>query len=141
VRAYPASLESQPEGGFTVTFRDVPEAITQGDTLEEALREAVDALVTALDFYVGDRLPLPAASPMAEGEHLVEVTPLAEAKLGLYETMGTAGVGKAELARRLGVHLMQVDRMLSLLHASKLEQIERGLHALGMRIDLIVRAA
>jgi predicted RNase H-like HicB family nuclease len=25
------------EGGYTVTFRDVPEAITEGDTLEDAL--------------------------------------------------------------------------------------------------------
>lgn len=141
MRAYPARIEAQPEGCFAVTFRDVPEAITQGDTIEEALREAADALVAALDFHVGDRQPLPAPSAAGDGERMVEVTPIAEAKLGLYEAMRADGVGKAELARRLGAHLMQVDRLLSLLHASRLDQLERALAAVGRHIELSVRAA
>jgi len=32
------------EGGYTVTFRDVPEAITEGETLEDALKYAAEAL-------------------------------------------------------------------------------------------------
>ncbi len=34
---FPAVLESQQEGGFVVTFSDVPEAITQGEDGDEAL--------------------------------------------------------------------------------------------------------
>ncbi len=49
--AYPYELAPQPEGGFTVTFPDVPEAITQGDTETDAAAMAEDALVTALSFY------------------------------------------------------------------------------------------
>ena len=41
MRAYPATLTPDPDGGFTVTFRDVPEAITEGDTRDEALRRAL----------------------------------------------------------------------------------------------------
>jgi len=52
VRAYPAILTPDPEGGFTVTFRDVPEAITEGDTREEALLRAEDALESALAMYI-----------------------------------------------------------------------------------------
>jgi antitoxin HicB len=44
--AYPFDMEPQPEGGFTVTFPDVPEAITEGDTAAEARERAEDALVT-----------------------------------------------------------------------------------------------
>ena len=52
--AYAATLTPDEEdGGFVVTFRDVPEAITQGDTLDEALHNAADALTVALDGYVG----------------------------------------------------------------------------------------
>ena len=40
MRAYPATLTPDPDGGFTVTFRDVPEAITVADTQEEALLRA-----------------------------------------------------------------------------------------------------
>ena len=50
---YPVTLETQTEGGFVVTFSDVPEAITQGE--DEALLYAVDALESALSLYVNDR--------------------------------------------------------------------------------------
>lgn len=59
--AFPYHLESQPEGGFTVTFPDVPEPISQGDTREEAATMAEDAVVTALSFLHGRR-PRPASA-------------------------------------------------------------------------------
>ena len=61
--AYPYELAPQPEGGFTVTFPDVPEAITQGDSKEEAAALAEDALITALSFYTDHAEPLPRPSP------------------------------------------------------------------------------
>jgi antitoxin HicB len=48
MRAYPAVLIPDPHGGFTVTFRNVPEVITEADTREEALLRAEDALESAL---------------------------------------------------------------------------------------------
>ena len=39
---YPVNLEPQPNGGFVVTFPDIPEAITQGEDREEALLYAVE---------------------------------------------------------------------------------------------------
>ena len=55
MRAYPAALTPDPDGGFTVTFRNVPEAITEGDTQDEALLRAEDALESALAMYVAAR--------------------------------------------------------------------------------------
>jgi predicted RNase H-like HicB family nuclease len=57
---YAAVLEAQPEGGFTVTFPDIPEAITEGDTREEALFQAADVLTLCLDerMVSGDALPV-----------------------------------------------------------------------------------
>jgi hypothetical protein len=40
MRAYPATLTPDPDGGFTVTFRDLPDAITEGDNRDEALLRA-----------------------------------------------------------------------------------------------------
>jgi antitoxin HicB len=59
---YAAMLEAQPEGGFTETFPDIPEAITEGDTREEALFHAADVLTLCLDERIesGDALPAPA---------------------------------------------------------------------------------
>ena len=50
---YPAKLTGdRKDGGFVVTFRDVPEAITQGDTLADALSEAEGALQAALEVRI-----------------------------------------------------------------------------------------
>lgn len=99
---YPVILEAQPEGGFVVTFPDVPEGITQGEDEDEALMYAVDALETALSFYVDARKPLPKASKPAKGQKTVRPSALECAKLGVYQAMTDQGIKKAELARRLG---------------------------------------
>jgi antitoxin HicB len=55
--------------------------------------------------------------------------------------MRASGVGKAALARRLGVALPQVDRLLNLRHASRLDAIERAFAALGKTISIAVNDA
>ena len=59
---YPATFTPAEEGGFVVTFRDIPESITQGDDEQEALFMATDALLSAMDFYFEDKRPVPAPS-------------------------------------------------------------------------------
>ena len=84
--AYPYDLSPQREGGFTITFPDVPEAITQGETKEEAAESAEDALVTALSFYTDEAERLPKPSP-ARGRPLAYVPPLVAAKLALHDAI------------------------------------------------------
>jgi antitoxin HicB len=134
---YPVKLEPQPEGGFIVTFPDIPEAITQGEDEEEALLYAVDALETALSMYVDARRPLPEPSP-AKRRRTVRPTALECAKLGVYREMMAQGIKKAELARRLGWHMPQVDRLFDLKHASRLDQLEAAAHALGRHVEVNV---
>lgn len=74
MKYYPALFTEEPEGGYTVTFRDVPEAITYGKTLEEARDMATDALSTAMEFYTDDDEPLPEPSKPLENEELVPLT-------------------------------------------------------------------
>jgi antitoxin HicB len=135
---YPVILEAQPEGGFVVTFPDVPEAITQGEDEDEALLYAVDALETALSFYVDDRKPLPVPSKPKRGQKTVRPSALECAKLGVYQAMMEQGIRKSELARRLGWHMPQVDRLFDLRHASRLDQIEAAARALGRHIEVSV---
>jgi predicted RNase H-like HicB family nuclease len=40
MRGHLAALNHDPDGGFTIAFRNVPEAITEGDTRDEALLQA-----------------------------------------------------------------------------------------------------
>lgn len=136
--AYPVILDPQPEGGFVVTFPDVPEAITQGEDVDEALMYAVDALESALSFYVDDRKPLPKPSRPKRGQRTVRPSALECAKLGVYQAMTEQGIRKAELARRLGWHMPQVDRLFDLKHASRLDQIEAAARALGRDVEVTV---
>ena len=133
---YPVVLDAQPEGGFVVTFPDVPEAITQGEDEQEALLYAVDALETALSFYIDARKPLPAASKAKRGQRTVRPSALEGAKLGVYQAMTEQGIKKAELARRLGWHMPQVDRLFDLRHASRLDQIEAAARVLGKVLEV-----
>lgn len=70
---YPAQFLSEAKGGFTVTFRDIPEAITQGDDLIEAHAMAIDALVTAMRFYIDSNRAVPAPSETRDGDVLVKL--------------------------------------------------------------------
>jgi antitoxin HicB len=58
------------------------------------------------------------------------------AKLGVYQAMTEQGIKKAELARRLGWHLPQVDRLFDLNHASRFDQIEAAARALGRHVEV-----
>ena len=119
-----------------VTFPDLPEAITQGEG--EALLYAVDALEVALSFYVDARKPLPVASKARPGQQTVRPSALEGAKLGVYQAMTEQGIKKSELARRLGWHMPQVDRLFDLRHASRLDQIEAAARALDRHLEVRV---
>jgi antitoxin HicB len=138
--AYPYDLAPQPEGGFTVTFPDLPEAITQGDSEDEAAAMAEDALVTALSFYTdqAERLPRPSS---ARGRPLAYVPPLVAAKLALHDAMLAAGVSNVALARRLGTDEKTVRRLRDPLHQSRINQVDAALRALGKRMGIVIEAA
>lgn len=138
--AYPYELSPQPEGGFTATFPDVPEAITQGETEQEAASMAEDALVTALSFYTDRAEPLPRPSP-ARGRSVSFVPPLVAAKLALHDAMLTAGVSNVALARQLGTDEKNVRRLRDPLHQSRIGQIDAALRLLGKRIGIVIEAA
>ena len=89
MRACPAALTPDRDGGFTGTFRDVPEAITEGDSREEALLRAEDALESALAMYIAAKEPLPTSSETEVGEEIVPLSAVGMAKTGLYDARAT----------------------------------------------------
>ena len=145
MHAYPATLTPDPDGGFTVTFRDVPEAITEGCSREEAVLRAEDGLRIRTTGYViaaKEQEPLPVAPKAEAGEEMVPLSALEMAKTALYDAMREQGVGRAELARRLRWHLPQVNRVLNPRHASRMEHVEAALAALSLRLIVdVARAA
>jgi antitoxin HicB len=56
----PLILAPQPEGGYTVTCPLLPELITEGDTVQEAMANVSDALAALLEAYHRLKRPIPA---------------------------------------------------------------------------------
>jgi antitoxin HicB len=71
------------DGQFTVTFPDVPNAITFGETVEEALAHAPDALLTIIDAYMrlGRDIPMPSGRQSA---YVIDIPASDAAKIQRY---------------------------------------------------------
>jgi antitoxin HicB len=137
---YNPQLQPNGQGGVIVTFEEVPEAITEGATTEEALSNAIDALELALLGYVKDGQQLP-APPSKRGANAVFVGAPVAAKLALNEAFRASGMSKSALARKLGKDEAEVRRMLDPHHATKLASLDDALHALGKRLSIVVEDA
>ena len=137
---YPARLIPD-DTGFAVQFRDIPEAITCGATREEAIDMAGDALVTAMDFYFDDKRPVPAPSGPKRGDVLVELPPSVTAKVLLLNVMLAQHVTPAELARRMNTRRQEINRVIDLGHATKIDTIAAALSALGIHLEITVAPA
>lgn len=131
---YPIVLTPDSNGSYLVDFPDFPEAHSVGDSVDDALNEAVDALITAFDFYFDDRLPVPLPSTQAKSQHAVTLPALETAKVLLWNEMLRQKLRKADLARMLDVHQPQIDRLFDLRHSSKLDFVEQAAHALGRQL-------
>ena len=58
-REFGVILKPAEEGGFTVSVPDLPGCHTQGETVEEALEMAKDAIEGYLDVLAAEGRPLP----------------------------------------------------------------------------------
>ncbi len=135
---YPVTLTADEEGGFVVTFIDIPEAITQGDTEGEALAAAKDALESALDFYFEGKRAVPMPSRARRGQKVVELPASLSAKVLLLNEMVTQNVRPAELARRLNTSPQEVNRLTNVRHTTRIDGIAAALRALGKHLDMRV---
>lgn len=134
--SYPAFLDGGPddEPGFTVTFRDIPDAITEGATLEEALAMAEEVLDLALSDRVANGDDLPKPSKARKGEVMVSASLPAALQMSLRLAMRDADVTAAELARRMNVDPPTVtNRLLKLGYNPTTRQMDRAFKALGRR--------
>lgn len=132
---YPATLTPH-DTGFTVTFRDIPEAISEGASLDEALHMAADALMVAMEFYFEDNRAVPMPSDAQDGEYLVSLPPSVWAKVLLLNEMIAQNISQAELAKRMGIIPQKVTRLVDLSHATKIDTLANAFAKLGKRLQV-----
>jgi len=133
---FPAIFEQDENGGYTVTFRDIPEAITQGETFDEAREAAQDALITAMDFYFEDNRSVPEASQAQANEEFIELPVSVSAKVMLLNEMVKKKIRPIELAHKMKIKPQEVTRIMSLSHATKIDTLANAFSAVGNRLEL-----
>jgi antitoxin HicB len=139
---YPAKLErGEKPGVLVVTFRDLPEAITQGRGEKDAVWQAADCLEEAIAGRIADGREIPRVSRPVRGERLIPVPAPMAAKAALYLAMREAGITNVQLARKLGCDEKEVRRMLDPRHSTKLPRIKEAIEVLGKRLVLGVEEA
>ena len=138
---YPCILTPEKEGGFFVSFPDIPGALTCGDDRAEALEMAEDALVAMLAVYVQQQREIPTPSPVADGQELVAVPPIAAAKLALYTAMREQRITGDALAVRLNLSDSAIRKLLDPDCYSHISQIMKALRNVGRSLVIEDRAA
>ena len=136
---YPVILtEDKDDGGYVVTCRDLPEATTQGDMIEEALVSAADALDEALCGCINHGRDIPESSAKQTGERLVSVPVTTALKAAAYTRFRASGRTKVALAKSLDMKESEVRRILDPRHGTKAATLERFIRSLGG--DVLVSA-
>ncbi len=128
---YPAKFEFQDDGCYVISFRDIPEALTQGFSLDESKEQALDSLITSLDFYFEDNREIPLPSKAQEGEYLIELPISVWSKVLLLNAMLEQHVSQSELAKRLHKTRQEMQRIIDLNHNTKIDTVVEALKQLG----------
>lgn len=156
---YMVILSPDDNGTVLVTCPDLPEVATFGEDAEDALQRAADAVEEALAARIARREDVP--PPSVKPAHIaklgrrkirlpippesdlrpIHLPPLITAKVELYRSARDQRVSKAELARRLGWHGPQIDRLFDLNHRSTIEHLDQALRAIGKRLEVSVADA
>lgn len=133
---YPVNLIPAEEGGYVVSFPDIPEALTQGDPRHESLEAAQGALVTAFEFYFEDNQPIPLPSMVDEADDYVEIPLSIASKVLLLNAFLESKITQQELARRIGRPKQEITRLFDLKHATKIDAVQIAAKALGKELSL-----
>lgn len=135
---YPAKFEKE-ENGYTVTFRNIPEAITCGEDMEQAMEMAEDVLLSCIEIYFDADRQFPLAdAELQPNEDWVHLDDSVYAKVLLNNELIKAGVSKAELSRLAGIRPPEIQRVLAPRHTTKIDTISKAISALGKKLTLSV---
>jgi antitoxin HicB len=133
---YRYTLERQENGWWLVRFPGIPEALTEGETKEEARANALDSVMAALEGYMKAGKPMPREGAGHSGPERAVLPSLVTAKLAVYETMRSRGWSKVKLAKELGMSENSVRRLLDLRHSSHMWIIDDALAKMNAELSI-----
>ncbi|BBB63019.1 hypothetical protein UNDKW_4746 [Undibacterium sp. KW1] len=136
---YPAKFSEDKNGYVQVTFRDIPEAIANGDCEDSAIFLAGEALVCSMKNYLQNKRAVPMPSTLMDGEQIIEIHLQTWSKVLLLNEMIKQNVRAADLARRMNLSPQSVNRIVDISHPTKIETTYEALRALDSQLCLITQ--
>jgi antitoxin HicB len=127
---YNAILDPQDGGGFTVTFPDLPDAITEGESEEEALFNASEVLTLTLEGRIDEGGELP--DPAFTGGIAVYPSPLCQSALLVRKSRQNRPL--SDVARVLQTSWAAAQRLENPRHATNIRQLEKAASVFGKRL-------
>ena len=132
---YPAQIKKEEDGIFFVSFPDIEEAMTQGETMEEALFNASEVLTLTMEYRIDEEQRIPEPSQITSNDiHLI--SPGAKVQAALLVRKAREGKSLADLARALETSWPSVKRLENPHNSPTLKMIDKTATALGKRLIL-----
>lgn len=136
---YSASVSFDNDAGqYEMSFRDFENLHSVAFNEDDIELEARDALTAMVGELIDSRIPIPEPTAAQEGEIVIHLPVLTCLKAALHNAMISTGTRKADLARKLNQKGPQIDRLLDVSHASKVETLEQALYLLGYEVSVSV---
>ena len=136
--SYPVELFADDNSSFLVTFPDFEDAITYGDTEQEALLNAEDALREVIAARIADREIIP--YPSSKAKHFISVDVNTQFKVSLYRLMQEFGYKKADLRKAMFLKdQKQIDRLLDVKHSTSTKAFDAAFAVFGKRPSLNIK--
>jgi antitoxin HicB len=135
---YPAKI-SPEEGGFVVSFRDLKNVFTEGDTYEEALFNAQEVLDLLLEDMTQDEIEIPSPSPCRKDEVLITVSPEVAVPVLLHKLRIVRHYTMADVARTMGVSYQNYQQIESGKNIT-LRSLKKAASALGAIVEIKLHA-
>ena len=128
---YPCEIQKDEDEKFLVTFPDFSETLTEGNSEEEALFNASEALTLTLEGRAEEGIPIPLPHQVESG---TMVYPSSRVQAALLIRFSRKGRKKADIARSLGTSWPVVSQMEDLHHWTTLRQLDKTASILGKRL-------
>lgn len=141
IESYPAKLVKDNDGRYLVTFPDLPEALTDGETIEEAMIEATDCLEEAIAGRINRNETIPEPSVRKGRMKNVDLSAQFVMKVLVHVAFQEAGITQTELANRIKTDTKEARRILDPHYGSKLPKMEQALKALGYKVQVGISKA
>ncbi len=129
----------EASGEYHIHYRDFPESGSVTYSVDDIELEAQDGIKNGIAAQIEEQRPIPAPSAMQPDDIAIHVPILVRLKAELHNAMLTTQTRKADMARKLGLNAAQMDRLLDVYYASKVEALEQALYLLGFEADVAVR--